>query len=350
MEPHARPGLELAQRSEPGLHPDKQVNEDSCASIDTPLGHLLVVCDGMGGHEGGAAASQLAVEAIGRVIGAAAADAPPGPTLRSAIEHAGRLVWELGGPAERAGRPGATCVAALVHGGGVEVAHVGDSRAYLVRGGQVWPLTRDHSLVQAWIDAGQMAPEAAYGHPDANKITRALGLRPDTQVELRAEPLVVYGGDVLVLASDGLCDLARPEELLAVVLAAPTPAQACDELVRLAYTRGAHDNVTVQVARVAAAAAPAGALARNTLPLISPPTQADRVEVAPTWVDAPASGHPVASSPPPAPSARPPSATSPSPRLVVGLVVATVGLLLAAASLVSLMRRDQPPAAVPAAR
>lgn len=245
-----RPVIDVAFLSDPGRDPSKQVNEDACAYRDTRVGHLLVVCDGMGGHEAGQEASNLAVQTILAMVEGAPEGLAPAQVLKGAIEQAGRAVYQLGGPGPHYGRPGSTVVALLIHDGGTEVAHVGDSRAYCIRGGEIHALTRDHSMVQQMIDAGFLRPEEAYGHPDANKITRALGLRETTDVELRPEPVAQEAGDIFLLATDGLWDVARPEEARDIVLSSATPAEACAKLVELANARGGPDNVTAMVARV----------------------------------------------------------------------------------------------------
>jgi hypothetical protein len=156
----------------------------------------------------------------------------------------------MGGTGPQAGRPGSTCVALLVHGGAVEVAHVGDSRAYFVRNGHIWPLTKDHSVVQQMLDQGAITPEQALVHPEGNKITRALGMKPETDVELRDPPLLQSVGDVFVLASDGLTDLVRTEEIGTVVAQTGSLEVAGQNLIAMANARGGHDNITVVLARV----------------------------------------------------------------------------------------------------
>lgn len=246
----SRPAIELFQKTDPGRDPSKATNEDAMAYRETRLGHLLVVCDGMGGHEAGKEASELAVQTIIAMTEGAPEGLTPGQLLKGAIEQAGRAVFHLGGSPAHFGRPGSTVVAALIHSGGTDIAHVGDSRAYCIRAGQIYPLTRDHSMVQQMIDAGFLQPEEAYGHPDGNKITRALGLLENTDVELRPEPLIHETGDIFLLATDGLFDVVRAEEALEVVLDAPNLELACDRLIDLANERGGPDNITVQLARI----------------------------------------------------------------------------------------------------
>jgi protein phosphatase len=245
--------IEFAQASDPGRDPNKQENEDSCGYVESKLGHLCVLCDGMGGHHGGKEASRLAITTIFEVIEQMPETARPRDALKAALEEAARRVYRLGGAPENRVRPGSTVVAMLLHDGGVDVAHVGDSRAYVIRASQIYPLTRDHSMVQGMIDAGMLTEAQAIGHPDANKITRALGMKPEVDVEVRPEPMELWHGDVLLQSSDGLTDLALSADILAAVqevLRAGTITQACQRLVTMANDRGGHDNITVQMARI----------------------------------------------------------------------------------------------------
>lgn len=241
--------VDFAELSDPGRDPSKQVNEDSAGYAETPLGHLAVVCDGMGGHEAGREASQLAVRTIIEATRAHTPGVPAGLALKQAVERAGRAVYALGGSGASEHRPGSTCVAVLLHPGGAELCHAGDSRAYLIRDGHIQRVTRDHSMVQELVASGMLTPEQALAHPEANKITRALGIAPEVSVEARAEPLGLLRGDVLLLSSDGLTDLVTDPEILDIVrrrLPSGTAA-VCQELVGLANSRGGHDNVTVLV-------------------------------------------------------------------------------------------------------
>jgi protein phosphatase len=263
--PIGRVALQVAHKTDPGLDPDKQINEDACTYAEVPCGHLLVLCDGMGGHASGRDASERAIQTIFREMQAPSPS--PGGALKHSIEVAGRAVYELGGPPHNRLRPGSTCVSVLVHAGGIEVAHVGDSRGYMVRAGQIYPITRDHSMVQQMIDAGVLSPQDAVGHPDANKITRALGMSPEIEVELRPTPISHVPGDLLLLASDGLTDLVAPHEILSVLqqaLQLRGLSFACDQLVALSNARGGHDNITVMIGQVGESSP--DTIARPTIP------------------------------------------------------------------------------------
>ncbi len=248
--------LEYAEATDPGLDPHKRVNEDACAHADTALGRLFVVCDGMGGHAGGKQASEIAIRTVLEHMAQPAPGLGPQAALVRAIEQAARRVYEFGGPANNPHRPGSTCVAILIHDGVTEVAHVGDSRAFAIRGKQIHRLTRDHSYVQELLDQGAITEQQAIGHPEGNKITRALGMTPTVEVEAMPEPLELFDGDVFLLASDGLTDLAQPHDILKTTVAylrSDGPETACAELVALANRRGGHDNITVQLVRVVSA-------------------------------------------------------------------------------------------------
>jgi protein phosphatase len=242
------PAVDVAVRSDPGRDPTKQVNEDASGWRETPFGVLGVVCDGMGGHVGGREASNAALSTIVEAFERAPPGTPARDVLRDAIRLANVRVRGLALSEPSGGRPGSTVVAVLVHGLGTEVAHVGDSRAYFVHQGQIFQITRDHSMVQEMVEAKILTPAQAAVHPEANKITRALGIDDDVEVDLRQHPLAHVAGDTFVLCSDGLSDLVEPPEILKIVSTDP-PAQAVGKLVELANARGGHDNVTVMVLR-----------------------------------------------------------------------------------------------------
>ncbi len=317
------PPIELAQRSDPGRDPDKQVNEDSCGYKETRFGHLCVVCDGMGGHENGLEASTLAVKAI--LESFETAPVHDGPSsgrgrdlLREAIVTANQKVYELGG-ANKYARPGSTVVAILVHPEGTEIAHVGDSRCYLIHGSQIFQVTKDHSMVQKMVDAQVLTPAQAAVHPEANRILRALGSAPDVEVEVRAQSIPHVAGDAFVLCSDGLSDLVEPSEILEVTTSAPAQ-QAAGQLVDLANARGGHDNISVMILRPQVSAGGARE------PLSPTVTQTVPESPSPASMRSPASQSPSAA---PAHSARPrvetPLRRRLPPAVILGVLLAIVG-------------------------
>ncbi len=247
--------VKVALRTDAGRDPDKQVNEDACAQRETPFGHLVVVCDGMGGHIGGREASTAAVEAIVRTFEQAQDGEHGRVLLDRAISSANDAVYRIGVGFAESERPGSTVVAILVHDGGTEVAHVGDSRCYRVHQQGVVQLTRDHSMVQQLVNLGALTPEQAKHHPDANRITRALGTDVAERAELMPSPIEHAAGDTFVLCSDGLSDVVEPDDILRIVTSA-APEQAAAQLVDLANERGGPDNITVAVVRTESAARP----------------------------------------------------------------------------------------------
>lgn len=225
-------------------------NEDSHAVLETTEGGtLLLVCDGMGGMGHGEIASALAVQHITRLVGEGRGFPPE--RLRRAVREADTIVRdELCNDGR--GMPGATAVMVYVLDGMGHVAWAGDSRAYLVRAGQMVERTRDHKLVNELIAAGQLTEEEAKHSALAHVVTRALGGRPPSERPVKASslghPWKFAHGDVVVLCSDGVCDLVQDDEIARLVTGVD-PAQAVRNLVEISLDRGGHDNITAIVAR-----------------------------------------------------------------------------------------------------
>ncbi len=224
-------------------------NEDACGSFVDPAGTLLiVVCDGVGGHEGGEVASRTAVEAMGRLF-QKGSDAPPLDRLSTLVVAANEAVLAEG---RRIGLPemGTTLVALMVQGDEAWAVNVGDSRAYLFRSGRHAFRTNDHTRVRLLVDAGLLSEGEAPFHRDAHMITRALGRHTiHDGTPLRGEtygPLALEPGDAVVLNTDGLHDMLDDDEILGAISGRP-PADAVRELVRRANARGGADNITVSV-------------------------------------------------------------------------------------------------------
>ncbi len=242
-------------RIETGMGTDtgcvREINEDSGELVwpteATRLekrGILAAVADGMGGHEAGEQASRLAVGEIADEYYRRHDD--PHVSLRHAFERANRTIRR-----EAARRPewagmGTTCTALVLRGGLAYAAHVGDSRCYLLRGGDIYLMTEDHSMVMELVRKGLLTQEEARTHEDRNVILRSLGTQPDVEVALWEEPFPVRVNDRFLICSDGLYDLVRDDELLAVAGTLP-PQTACDRLVAMARERGGYDNITVTV-------------------------------------------------------------------------------------------------------
>lgn len=227
-------------------------NQDSIGEFiqREPSLRLLVVADGMGGHRGGEVASQMAVEAV-RAAFQGGGDSPP-EVLRAALERANQQVNEASQRDRSLNGMGTTCVAMLFgRGGQAWVAHVGDSRAYRLRGGQLTQLTDDHSIVGELVRMGRISAEEARTHPQRNEILRAIGTQETVAVDLEAVP--VQPGDRFLLCSDGLYGMLTDAEI-AEVLRGEGPNDAARILVDRANERGGVDNISVQIAVVPAIA------------------------------------------------------------------------------------------------
>jgi protein phosphatase len=225
-------------------------NEDSLF-VRAPI---FVVADGMGGAQAGEVASKAAAEAFDRDL----PQIPPERFLRETIEAANRQIHELArADPSRAGM-GTTTTAALLDAGAEEVAigHVGDSRAYRLRGGRLEQLTRDHSLVEEMRRKGQITDAQAEEHPQRSIITRALGPEPEVEVDVQTAPAAP--GDVFLLCSDGLTTMVSEERIAATLTHSASLREAVRTLVEEANRAGGRDNITALAFRLADAAAPRG--------------------------------------------------------------------------------------------
>ena len=230
--------LAWGSRSDVGLV--RGHNEDSFL-VQAPL---FAVCDGMGGHAAGEVASSIAVSTIAEKAPASADDV----LLGVAVEAANTAV--LLGAEQGVGKPGMGCTASccLIEEGKMAIAHVGDSRIYLLRHGSLVRVTHDHSYVEELVDSGQITADEARTHPSRSIITRALGSDPDMYADHFS--LEVSNGDRVILCSDGLSSMVADSEIEALAVSSATPQQAADNLVAAALTAGGLDNVTVVVVDV----------------------------------------------------------------------------------------------------
>ena len=219
----------------------RERNEDQFLLDDER--NLFVVADGMGGHLGGETASQLAVATLSEVIGAGPAPAAAGgESLRWGLRQANRRVYAAAQEDFAGAEIGTTAVAMLLARGRASIAHVGDSRAYLLREGAIRQITDDHSYVGELLRLGLLTPEQARRHPHRNQILRSVGIREEVEVDV--QELEVLAGDRLLLCSDGLSGPVGDEELLAIA-GSGSPEDAASRLVELANARGGEDNITV---------------------------------------------------------------------------------------------------------
>ncbi|MFK7896168.1 MAG: Stp1/IreP family PP2C-type Ser/Thr phosphatase [Myxococcota bacterium] len=241
--------IEVASRSDVGQV--RSANEDSCEVFPLKDGsNLLVLADGMGGHRGGATASSTAVSTISEAIGPDKRPSSARDALKAAIEAANARIYEMAQADPELEGMGTTVVTFLLdRKGRGTVAHVGDSRAYRYRLGELSPLTTDHSVVAEMQKRGLLSADEAAVHPRRNEILRSVGVLPDVEVEVAK--VEVKPGDRIVLCSDGLSGVVADDEIAAVVQM-EKPARAVDSLIQMANERGGPDNISVQILSVPA--------------------------------------------------------------------------------------------------
>jgi serine/threonine protein phosphatase Stp1 len=234
--------FECVSRTHVGLR--RKVNEDSLA-VRTDRG-LWAVADGMGGHDAGDVASAKVTEALLKL--------PIIYGLDELVDHAMTAVQdvnceliELGASGDAQRTIGSTVVGLAISGERFRCFWAGDSRAYRVRDGAITQLSRDHSLVQDLVSAGMLGPEEAVDHPNANIITRAVGVAEELKIDNASGD--ARPGDQFLLATDGLTRMVDDREL-AAVLTSRQPAEAADELIEMVLARGAPDNVTLIITRL----------------------------------------------------------------------------------------------------
>jgi PPM family protein phosphatase len=224
-------------------------NNEDALWVDEPLG-LLIVADGMGGHAGGEVASTVAVEAIAAYVkehlaGSEAVD-QAAALLHAAIRTADEAIWSTAHTHRELRDMGTTAVLALCQGNQAHIAHVGDSRAYRLRQGELRQLTEDHSVVARLIKAGQLTPRGARSHPLRHQITRNLGNR---QAVAELHCVTWWRGDYLLLCSDGLTNMIEDHHLKELILQSGVDVQAaCEALVARANANGGEDNISVILA------------------------------------------------------------------------------------------------------
>ena len=241
--------IEIAARTDRGC--ERRGNEDSYLVVAPPGWAALAVCDGMGGAAGGEVASSTAVETMHEVMvegGAPATANALGWRLLRSVEEAARRAFEVARSRPSLAGMGTTATACALCDDSLFIAQVGDSRAYLLRDGELTQLTRDQTLATILVERGQLAPEDVATFPFGHVILQAVGTTDRVEVDLCH--VRVADGDVILVCSDGLHGVVEPDAMRDALTSAPTLDEACEALVALANEAGGPDNVTVVVARV----------------------------------------------------------------------------------------------------
>ena len=219
----------------------RKENEDAFC-IEKDVG-LLAIADGMGGHASGEVASKMAIEILRESVKKEGEPLPD--RLSSGVKLANRAIYEAAQSQSQLNGMGTTLTALQLNGNRLSIVHVGDSRAYLIRGGVIEQITDDHTIVSEQVARGMLTREEAARSGMRNILSRALGIAPEVDMDM--EEITVSEGDRLVLCSDGLSELISDDEILSEVRSNRRPDLACNELVNLANQRGGNDNITVIV-------------------------------------------------------------------------------------------------------
>ena len=251
MSSFARPQWRIGSATDPGIKRRGRPNEDALRIFQPrldPRPPLIVLADGMGGHRGGALASRIVVDSFERHYRQARSGLNALELLGQLVQHCLEDLAQAAERDESVGSMGSTVVAAVLGSERVGVVNVGDSRAYLLREGELRQISTDQSRVAELVRAGKISAREADGHPERNALTMSLSPRRGAVTPMQAET-AVREGDVILLCSDGLWSTLSPGEIQAV-LSDLEPQPAADKLVALANTSQSADNVSVIVARL----------------------------------------------------------------------------------------------------
>ena len=226
-------------------------NEDNFI-VDEKRG-LLVVADGMGGHAAGEVASKMAVSIISEhLLGQQmffgtynSAYSPSTNNLNSAMRLANLAIFEAAESTPQLHGMGTTVASVLICGNRLSIAHIGDSRVYLVRSGNIEQLTDDHSVVNEQVNRHLITREDAANSTTKNYLTKAIGISAEMEADL--SEITLLNGDILLLCTDGLSNMITEEMMLEMILRPQKPAAICDLLINSANTNGGKDNVTAVI-------------------------------------------------------------------------------------------------------
>lgn len=221
-------------------------NEDSIGFIEIEDGYVFVVCDGMGGHEGGEIASKTAVRAIIEFLNSNKIE-NVSVSLHQAITFANKEIYSTALNRPDLKGMGTTVVVLLIYKDEIYTAHVGDSRIYALSDKQFFQISKDHSVVQEMIDSGIIKPEEAENHPRKNEITRALGVKQEVIPAINNKVLKAKAGDRIVICSDGLHGMINTLTFSTTVQQFANPDECAGKLIALAKEGGGDDNISVQI-------------------------------------------------------------------------------------------------------
>lgn len=230
----------------------RKANEDSIGSIVKPNKYnlnLRIVCDGMGGHIGGAKASKIAVQSIQEYF-TNNPNPVPQIALKEAIGFANIQIYGSAQAEPEFKGMGTTCTVLLEIEGLIYIAHVGDSRIYIHTDKKLYRITKDHSYVQELVDKGEITDQQMETHPKKNQLTRALGISDEVEVEVVSKPILAKTGDYFMLCSDGLNGLINDRMINSVLKTNVSIETMVNNLITMAESAGGHDNISVDLIEV----------------------------------------------------------------------------------------------------
>lgn len=226
-------------------------NQDACGHFtsergSTPLEHLFVIADGMGGHARGREASSVALDVVQRVF-FSDREASIEERLEKAFTAANDAIYRLAQAEQPYEMMGTTCTALVFTEGSAYVAHVGDTRAYRLRENTLEQLTTDHTVAEELLRGGVLTQREAMSHPQRHALVRAMGVAQHIELDV-SEAIPVQAGDYYLLCSDGLAPVSQ--EAIVSIVQSFEPQKACERLVHAALEEGSNDNVTAMVIQV----------------------------------------------------------------------------------------------------
>ncbi len=227
----------------------RTANEDSLGFIETGNLSVFTVCDGMGGHVGGATASKMAVDNVLYSINNANSG-NLSVDINNAIVFANQAILDAALNNPQLKGMGTTCTVLLVDKFGIYIGHVGDSRIYLLSNKKLYRLTKDHSFVQNLVDSGIISDLDAESHPRKNELTSALGIKQNITPTVNHTPIHPKAGDVFLLCSDGLCGLVKDDSIERILNTNSNIDQAVGVLIEAANNAGGTDNITAQLIKI----------------------------------------------------------------------------------------------------
>lgn len=233
--------MRAVKKSHIGLK--RKTNEDNCGIYEEL--NLLAVADGMGGHVAGEVASRMALDLMKEFLNSRKREffKNPRELLGSSIAYANNEIYRQAQEDLRYHGMGTTITVAYITDFSAFIAHIGDSRAYLIRDDSISMITSDHSLVNELLKNGGITKEEAQSHPQRNVLTRAMGTSPNINIDFYE--LKLQQGDTLLLCTDGLSNLVSPQEMKGLIKGKKDINDAADELVKLALERGGLDNISL---------------------------------------------------------------------------------------------------------